>query len=242
MEKYVFLNTVLKDFASMLECDWRGMKYIANRCGMSVGELRAFLKDPDVNSPTFEQAVFVSGYNIQASDYPLPQTSNEYELFFQVDGSAICNGWAYVIDKRTSLNTAGEIILTMNPDTVECLSIQRDPFRTVALLKTPAKTFIHSYESTWVHYSKLKTLLEDWLSTVYKHCPIDLPTSMNPILDELLALKGKDSPHRDYYQLIDSLDLAMRAEMSDDWYSSRLWFCEENQGITEYLERVFYDS
>ncbi|MCR9888102.1 hypothetical protein NB550_11080 [Vibrio parahaemolyticus] len=216
-----FSGLELIKFANMLECDWRGIKYLAGRCGLSAGALRALLKNPDVNSDTFEQLVFVAGYNIEVCDYPTTDVPNEYELFFDVENSSICAGWAYVLDKRTSKKTAQDLIDVMNPDTIEGMTVLVCPERTVALFTTNNKTFIHSYECSWVHYAKLNRLLSNWLVTVPTNraiYPIDLTGSVKPLVEELLELQRVvPSGHsREYYLLLDELDNAMRNSMCDD--------------------------
>lgn len=216
-----FRGLELIKFAQRLECDWRGIKYLSGRCGLYAGALRAMLKNPDVNSDTFEHAVFVAGYTIEVCDYPTPDAPNEYELYFDVEGSSICRGWAYVIDKRTSTKTAQDLIDVMNPDTIEGMTVLVYPERTVALFTTYNKTFIHSYECSWVHYAKLSRLLSNWLQTVPTNraiYPHDMTGSVKSLVEDLLKLQRVvPSGHsREYYELIDKLDNAMRNSMCDD--------------------------
>lgn len=206
MPRY-FSRDFSKDAWDFIATHFFGDKYIAERCGLTVKELRTVLKESR-DPREIDDILFYAGACVELS------IVDEY---YVTRSSQICSGSYRIINKRMSIKT----LVHLCNDFTDCGDIcDGDVYRiidisgmTLVLIHHSDETHIIEIDKDWVHFDKLQTIL------LKQTCDLQTEGALSPLCiavinNFVIELDGIESA-QEYYRLIDKFNrLASHFETS----------------------------
>ena len=173
-----------------------GAKYIANRCGLTVSELKDKVNNC-TESIQLEKALFYAGARVDV-------TTISNELFVS-PSDALCRGSYRHISKRLSMNS----LITLCEDLTGGGDIcEGDIYRIIEvcdkkliLIHHSCNTHVIEIDKNWLHYLKLESILEKYTCNLQVEDEIS-PANIASIKYFIQSLNSLTSAN-DYYRLID---------------------------------------
>lgn len=187
-----------KDAWDFIETHFFGDKYIAQRCCLTVKELRTVLKESR-DPRAIDDILFYAGACIELSIV---------DELYVTRSSQICSGSYRIIKQRMSIKT----LVHLCNDFTDCGDIcDGDVYRiieisgvTLVLIHHSDETHIIEVKRDWVHFDKLQTILLKQTYGLQINGGLS-PLSTAVINQFLIDLNGIETA-QEYYQLVNNFN------------------------------------